>query len=212
MTDESEPVNQDALARYQTANVSFYGIVPDIELVAYCVDPSTFGPDFEVFYGYTNPATSWQNAAACYAPLSPPMLDATFNCTDYPRCVITCTGPNQADMLSATFQTGCETEWLFHSTIFRGFMSILIYICFNISRLLIVSAVCRMQWKALTGEGMQFQGNCSRTGKTTTNVKTMLKGEVETTIGKFEREAIVMFIIAMVVHLPYLVLMIELQH
>jgi len=170
-------------------------------------DPTTFS----LLYGVQRPDLTIAQATACYEPIGSAPKSFTYDCNLLPACNLTCSGPNEVLLSYAAFYTGCRTEWLIHSVVMRGFLALLIYVCINVSRANIVDAVCRLNWRSLTTEGFTFTASCSRTGKTTLNVKTKLKTAVDRTVKAFEQSAIVMFLLAVVVHLPYLICMAVLQ-
>jgi len=207
MTNEADPENQDLTSRYNSASNQHETVFQKMSLFEYCVDPSTFPSNFYANFSVLPPTTIATPAQSpqCWLPLAGPLEPAAFNCTLLPRCDITCTGPSQQNLNYATFETGCRTEWLIHSLIFRGMITIVVFICFNISRVLFMMAVCRMQWRSLTTEGFEFVGNCSRSGKTSVAVKTKLQEEINETIKSFEQTATFLFLGSLLVHLPYLI-------
>jgi len=217
MTHQSGSQSTSNQADYNSALVSHDDLNSKIQAIQQCVllYPPYF-PDLPTYRAqfspkYDHPQNEMQNAKACNISMPPPPANDTFDCTQLPRCTPTCKGPSNQVLDYSSFQTGCRTEWMLHALILRGFLSLLIYLCMNISRTSLVSALCYMQWRSLTPDGFTFSGSCSRSGKTTINVKTKLKQEVAKLIRSLERIAIFLFFVALFIHLPYLIVMAVLQ-
>ena len=70
-----------------------------------------------------------------------------------------------------------------------------------------MAAIVRLFWRSLTHDGFVFLASCSRTGKTTVDVKNELATEVERTIITYERWALVWLGVAALIHLPYIILL-----
>jgi len=184
-----------------------------IDLIQKCVAPQSFPPPdvFLALTGVTSPMVSLDaSVTACHAALttsSPPLSDGTFNCSNLHQCVITCEGPQQFDMLSVTHDTSCRTEWMVHAFLLRSLLALAVYWCINISRLQLVGGMCRFGWRYLTDQGFEFVGVCSRTGKTTLQVKVHLRAAVARAVAAFEDAGTFMILIAVIAHLPYLLIM-----
>jgi len=52
-----------------------------------------------------------------------------------------------------------------HAIVFRFVIGILVYICINLSRKMLLGALTRVFWRALTPGGFNFLASCTRTGK-----------------------------------------------
>jgi hypothetical protein len=103
--------------------------------------------------------------------------------------------------------TGCRTEWLIHSLLLQGFLACIIYVSINISRVQLVGAVCRLSWKILVPHGLTFVGTCTVTGKPTAEIKTKLKEAAYDSIRSFRTMAFLMLAFAVLIHLPYLLIL-----
>jgi len=134
------------------------------------------------------------------------LLPAIFYCTTIPPCHSTCF-PAKGSMQTASMIAGCETEYLVHSFIARFWVTILVFISLNISRLLFVAAVVRLGWRSLTPRGFEFVSNCTRVGETSKTINSQLVVQLNKAIANYERFAIFLFGLAVLVHVPYIVVL-----
>eukprot|EP00823_Brevimastigomonas_motovehiculus_P006540 TRINITY_DN5431_c0_g1_i1.p1 TRINITY_DN5431_c0_g1~~TRINITY_DN5431_c0_g1_i1.p1 ORF type:complete len:1000 (-),score=231.97 TRINITY_DN5431_c0_g1_i1:169-3168(-) len=215
MTEESSTSQADVEARVVTAQSRQKLSSNRLQLFEKCIkldesmgisteaqadfETSTGGLHHPLYYLGSRSATCRKSSV-----LSAPLQQGQFNCSILPPCSVTCPGPDEPSLAYAAHESGCRTEWLVHSMIFRTFLSGLMYSCINISRVLLCLAICRLCWRALTPQGFSFLGSCSRTGKTTVNVKTQLRTSVKESIETFTRNAKFMILIAVFIHIPYL--------
>jgi len=211
--------DQDAqdYANYELAQEQWQQSAQDVQAIGACVDwiaSNMSDPySFQVEFGYLHPLIVIQRATTCFtaAVTEQPLANGQFNCTALPECSVTCSGPNTEVLAYASYQTGCRTEWFIHSYVLRAFLSILIFVCMNLSRVQLINAICLLQWRVLTPDGFNFIGTCSKSGKPTVNMKIKLKRELQKLIDKFERDALILFVIAVLLHLPYLIVMAVVQ-
>jgi len=186
----------------------------DLALYQKCVVPSTL-PNDTVFLNQTGYHTPYLNSTEvtriyCSQPQnygSDGLGNAVFNCSDLPPCNLTCTGPDKNALIAATYDSGCTSEWMFHAGMFRFLMALLIFVCINTSRALVMMAVVRLCWRSLTAGGFEYIGNCTRSGSVDAQAGERLKEELEKDIKRFERGAILLLILAIVVHIPYIVIL-----
>jgi hypothetical protein len=137
----------------------------------------------------------------------PTLEDSRFNCTNLPICAMTCGGPDREAIAAATLSSGCTSEWKFHAGMFRFVMALMVYVCMNISRVLIMLAIVRLSWRVLAGKGFEFIGTVDRLGNMDVTAKDRLKKQVETDIRKYERVAWIMLALAVLVHIPYIIVL-----
>jgi len=192
-----------------------------VDLIAKCVifdlSSITYGPGiFEEQIKDTNgiplPHPTTLMAASQCAVLPEPVHSMAFNCsTSLPACNVGCGGPSELLIQYTTHQSACASEDLIHSYLLKLITGVVIYICLNVSRLAFMKGLSLMFWRSVTPFGFTFLGSCSRTGKMTVNAKTLLQAETAVTISKFKIKAMGIFIFAGLIHLPWLMMLIELS-
>lgn len=105
--------------------------------------------------GCNLPKTSWSEWD---------LKDAIFRCGDVPDCGVTCGGPNQALLRTLSEQCGCTAEWLTHASWLRTSIGACIYILMNVSRMLFVSALCKLFWRYLSPGIFTYVATCDHNG------------------------------------------------
>jgi len=185
-----------------------------------CVNFSVFGPEagYNETYGARHPlvivedAIDRTNASDVTHPCMPramasfSLLPAIFNCSEMPPCTSSC-GVSKPVILVASLQAGCETEYLVHSFIARFGVTILVFISLNLSRMLFMAAIVRLGWRSLTPRGFEFVSNCTRVGETSKTISAQLVVQLNKAIASYERFAIFLFGMAILVHVPYIVVL-----
>jgi hypothetical protein len=185
-----------------------------------CVNFTTFGPvqGYNTTNGVRHPMLIVQdaidrfNASDHLHPCMPAamtmfhLLPAIFNCTEMPPCTSSC-GVSRPTIAVASLQAGCETEYLVHSFIARFGITILVFISLNLSRMLFMAAIVRLGWRSLTPRGFEFVSNCTRIGETSKTINSQLVVQLNKAIANYERFAIFLFGLAILVHIPYVVVL-----
>jgi len=95
---------------------------------------------------------------------------------------------------------------MFHAGLFRFLIALLIYVSLNISRVLVMTAVIRLAWRTLSSQGFEFRGTCSKLGNIE-GFDERLKVELDKAIRSYERGALLMLVFAVLVHIPYIVVL-----
>jgi hypothetical protein len=186
----------------------------DLALFQKCMLPSALPQDDAVWMNLTQYPSPFSTAviqarltcdrAGVY--VSNGLTPNTFNCTMLPPCNLTCTGPDQKALAAVTYDSGCISEWTFHAGLFRALLGLLVFVCINISRVLLMTAVIRLSWRQLTSKGFEFQGTCSKLGNVE-GIEAKLKVAVDKAIRNYEWGAIAMLVLAVLIHVPYLVVL-----
>jgi hypothetical protein len=216
-TDDS-----DADATNLAAAVSAQQTNADQTFTIYrCVNFTTFGP----VNGYNNTAGGARhplviisdaidryNSSDHLHPCMPAamsmfnLLPAVFNCSEMPPCTSSCRV--SAPFLRAlSLDAGCVTEYLVHSFIARFGITILVFISLNLSRMLFMAAIVRLGWRSLTPRGFEFVSNCTRIGETSKTISAQLVVQLNKAIANYERFAIFLFGLAILVHIPYVIVL-----
>jgi WW domain len=211
---DSANTQADSVNRLEQAQVEFAVATSNLDLFVKCVDgsPGKF-PDaiaYEVQYGVQSPFTVVANAESCQqrTEVQAAVLEnAVFNCSLLKPCLTTCTGPNEGLLRQATYESGCRSESVVHSGVFTIFVTVLVYVCLNVSRMLFMGGVTRLYWRSLTHEGFIYKASCSRTGKMVANARVDLEKEVKTTRKWLQRKALLMFFLSLCAHLPYIIVL-----
>lgn len=134
------------------------------------------------------------------------LIESIFNCTSLPECQINCGAPNEPVIRQATYEASCRSESLFHVMVLRMICIAVVYACLNISRALAIAGICRIFWRALTHEGFLFKATCSDQGQTDESQK-VLRTKVQQMVASFERWAFGFLTLAVLIHLPYFILL-----
>lgn len=94
------------------------------------------------------------NVPATRTPLAtPPCLSdrrkdgIALDCDTIPTCRMTCSGPNEELLRVVTVHAGCMVEWFFHAGIARAAATFLMFLFLNISRVVLVSGVVKLNWR-----------------------------------------------------------------
>ena len=151
------------------------------------------------------------------------LRDAVFYCGDVPDCVVTCSGPNQELVKTVTEQCGCTIEWLFHATWFRFSIAACIYILMNASRVLFVSALCKLLWRHLSPGIFTYRATCDHHGNVLaprdtekfdsfTGPDGSLKRELDRTLLRFATFAWAQVALAACMNVPWIYFLREVQH
>jgi len=134
------------------------------------------------------------------------LLPAYFNCSNLPQCPVSCLAP-RAPVATNSKRAGCETEYMIHSFIARFWVTILVFVSLNLSRMLFMAAVVRLGWRSLTPMGFEFVSNCTRVGETSKTINQHLVTQLNKAIANYERFAIFLFGLALLIHVPYIVVL-----
>jgi hypothetical protein len=185
----------------------------NLHLFQRCVNPAAL-PNDTVFFNLTSYHNPYLNATVttrlmCARPGVYPtsgLVNGNYDCTLLPPCNLTCSGPDQQALAAVTYDSGCTSEWVFHAGLFRTLLGFLVYVSLNISRVLLMTGIIRLCWRQLTSKGFEFQGTCTKLG-TIVGLEERLKVAVDQAIKSYERGAVVMIVGAVLVHIPYLVIL-----
>lgn len=133
------------------------------------------------------------------------LIDPVLNCTSLPNCQPKCKYPDKNLLQEMAVKTGCTTEWYLHGTIFSVVSLIVVFLSWNISRLLLFMGITRLTWKALAPKGFTFLASCSLEGEIEDDIEPKLADEIKVAITKYERYGKFFIIVAMVINIPYVI-------
>ena len=91
--------------------------------------------------------------------------DAVFYCSDVPDCTVSCGGPNKELIRTVTEQCGCMIEWLTHAAFVKFSIAFCIYALMNISRIILVQALCKLWWEWLSPKVFSYKSTCNSKGQ-----------------------------------------------
>lgn len=60
---------------------------------------------------------------------------------------MTCAGPNEELLRVVTVHAGCMAEWFFHAGLARGAATLLMFVFLNISRVVLVGGIVKLNWR-----------------------------------------------------------------
>jgi len=220
----SQENQRNASLMISNSRTEYNGTAYRLGLFNQCVNGSK--PDFPtvndfarqnitiIAHPFTDPveAAMRVDCGIMYKYATPGLEDAVFNCTLLPPCSLACTGPDRQALFQATYDSGCQSEWMVHAGLFRLALAFLVYICLNISRVLIMTALVRLCWRTLSSKGFEFIASCNRMGRFSSVTQDKLKEATDTAMKKFEAVAWVYLVIAVLVHIPYIVILSSVGH
>lgn len=98
------------------------------------------------------PISQYMNTEVCQLNANAWTLSnvAKFDCDKLPLCVTTCKGPKMALVKAVTKHCACTSESFLHANLLRVSIAFCIYLLTNVSRLILVSAACKLLWRQLT--------------------------------------------------------------
>jgi len=209
--DSQQQSSQSSLASIRN---TYDSNAHDLALYNLCIDESVLNLDNSVWLNLTNYSSPFLNSSiatrdsCAHAGVYPTvgLSDGSFNCSLLYPCNLTCSGPDKEALAAVTYDSGCATEWTFHAGLFRALLALLVFVCINISRILLMTAVIRLAWRQLTSKGFEFQGTCTKMG-TCEGLEARLKQAVDSAIKTYERISIAMLVMAVLIHIPYLVIL-----
>ena len=91
--------------------------------------------------------------------------DAVYNCEELPTCDLSCGGPTRPIMEHVSKQCGCMIEWGAHSIWIQLFLTVIIFVLMNMSRIGLVTGVSKLFWSSLHPGLFTFKGTATRDGE-----------------------------------------------
>ena len=138
------------------------------------------------------------------------LLLPVFNCTALPSCHASphcASGPSPAAIRAATFDSGCMTEYALHSSLLLYAVALLVFVCHNVSRTLIVRAVVRLCWRALCPFGLTALVHCGEDGALDGQSSERLAYIIQDTVVAYRRQTLCLFVSGLLAHAPYIVVL-----
>ena len=135
------------------------------------------------------------------------LINAIFNCSLLPSCSNNCPPPSSAAIYAVSFNAGCQSEYFVHASIQMVGLNLLVYLCLNISRLLLMRALSRQFWRQLCHDGFAIIASCDRRGLLDRQARKDLKRNINKHVSKFEASSLLLFVGAFAAHTPYILLL-----
>ena len=195
----------------------------DVALISRCLDPVSFNASQLVPASTASSSASFSLAspmlllsaseAACGAAGSAGsaelLLVPVLNCSSLPRCSLSACagGPSPASISAATFDSGCMTEFALHSSLLLYAVAVLVFVCHNVSRMLIVRAVVRMCWHSLSPYGLTAMVHCGEDGVLDVQSRERLRWTIQDTIVQYRRQTLWLFVAGLLAHVPYILVL-----
>ncbi|CAM9490400.1 unnamed protein product [Ectocarpus fasciculatus] len=88
-----------------------------------------------------------------------------LDCDTIPTCRMTCVGPNEELLQAVTIHAGCMVEWFFHAGTVRLAATLLMFLFLNVSRVVLVGGVVKLNWSRLHPGVFTYKGTCTRAGE-----------------------------------------------
>lgn len=132
--------------------------------------------------------------------------DQPLNCTaEIPLCSYDCPGPDAYLLKQSSSKSVCYGEYFLHSFILRIFCTVVVYIFWNLSRMLLMNGIVMLYWRALTPKGFEYLGTCDRDGNVLEDSERELKETIPTVIKAFEHRARLTIVAAFAINIIYIV-------
>jgi hypothetical protein len=207
----------------------FVDLSKDLELLGRCVLPSTYtnpssNLSYPGLYLHKNPLSSppdpYVNERTVFAaadnqclgtktteyPWNTIATRSASDCFDQlPPCLFqdTCR-PAQTQLSVSTHYAGCDSEWYLHSTIIKMFMTILVMICLNITRVFVMKFLVMFFFRELGTINVEVVLNYRfRTMEATVKRQTVID-EINTLVSSHKRKALIFLGVALICQVPYL--------
>uniref|UniRef100_A0A7S2RBE8 Uncharacterized protein n=1 Tax=Rhizochromulina marina TaxID=1034831 RepID=A0A7S2RBE8_9STRA len=114
---------------------------------------------------YEQLGTLLDNAGCTEDPSTWTIDDASFYCSDLPDCQPSCDNPNKEVLRHLSNICGCMAEWLLHAWWMQTCGVIMVYILMNLSRIIVVDALCRIFWRTMAPNCFTYLATCSFDGQ-----------------------------------------------
>ncbi|CAM9421672.1 unnamed protein product, partial [Scytosiphon promiscuus] len=88
-----------------------------------------------------------------------------LDCDTIPTCRLTCAGPNEELLRIVTTHAGCMVEWYFHANTVKLAATLLMFLFLNISRIVLVGGIVKLNWRRLHPGIFTYKGTCTRAGE-----------------------------------------------
>lgn len=143
------------------------------------------------------------------SPFTTPLRGSASGCLSLigscqPQCPL-----SSADVEFETHLASCHSEWLIHSNVIIFLLSVLVCLCLNISRILLVNAVGILLWRQIGASHFTVQSSCTLEGATREQFGAEeTKSAIRAAMGNHFRLAILQLIGSVLVHIPYLYVLI----
>jgi len=201
--------------------------VSALQLMASCMDPASVLFDFVnqtncVALDYRdstgNPVpftypgnVYWDDLATPCGPndlIATNLTDMIFNCSNVALCTqfSVCTNSVDKDSLAqGAWKASCDTEKLLIIGVTNAAMSILIYILWNLGRVLLVMGLGRLLWRNLVPHGFNYVATCSSDGKIERDTEKEVAAKLKSVIASFERMGAILIFAALFIQLFWLI-------
>jgi len=221
IVEETVEAYLDSTAQMELVRSTFGKSYDVLSLIEKCIDPSIWkdsdvlrsspgAAPIEIYQELTKFAefTDLSITNECkLAKLEEYELDnSTLNCSESVRtCSYGCPGPHKYTLKQASSKSVCYGEFFLHSFILRIFCTVLVYIFWNISRMMLMSGIVMLHWRPLTPKGFEYLGTCDRDGNLLEDSERELKETIPKVIKAFERKARLTIVAAVAINLVYIV-------
>ena len=211
-------LNGAAVANYindelalEAARAQEHSADDDIALLSRCLSPASFNQSVSLSLVSPLVLLTADTVTACstHTDYAAELQLPALNCSALPSCSLSsCSaGPSPDAIAAATFDSGCTTEYALHSALLLYSVALLVFVCHNVSRLLIVRAVVRMCWQALSPNGLTALVHCGESGVLDVHSTERLQITVQDTIVKYRRQTLWLFVCGLLAHLPYIIVL-----
>jgi len=196
-----------------------------LQLMDTCLPPATVQTDFVNYtdsrgYSYTDseqqplpfnyPGYDFDSAVPCPADAMNAynLTNMVFNCSHVALCESfdLCTQAIDRPTLNhGAWKASCDSEHLVLVGITKAGMSIVVYIFWNIGRILLVMGLGRLLWRNLVPHGFNYIATCSTDGKIDRDTEKEVAEKLKSIISVFERWGLVYIGLAIFLQLCWLI-------
>jgi len=134
--------------------------------------------------------------------------DMTFVCANVSLCTIMNQCVDQIDqptLKTETWEASCQSEQIVLIGMSAAAFSVIVYVLWNVGRILMVGAVGRLLWRHLVPHGFNYVATCTTEGRIPRDTEKDVTDKLHKVITAFERWAIVFLIFSVVLQLVWII-------
>lgn len=137
-------------------------------------------------------------------------VPSIFNCSDdtVPFCIFDDIAPDESDTLSAaTQESACHSQKFILMQTMEITMAVVVFICWNIARMLVMMGLSRIYWRRLTPRGFNYAGSCTRQGEILGSTRKELLVALSESVRKFEVMGYILLFLGVVLPWPPIIIL-----
>jgi len=209
---------QDYATAYAALQLMDTCLPPAIVYQDFVLDTDQKGFDFTdstqtpLPFNYVGPNKTYDYDSAVPCPGNAMLMfnltDMVFNCSEVALCTqfSLCTAAiDKPALVHGAWKASCDSEHLVLVGVTKAGMSIVVYVFWNIGRVLLVMGMGRLLWRHLVPHGFNYIASCSTDGKIDRDTEKEVAVKLAETIKNFERFGAIYIGVAIGIQLLWLI-------